>query len=146
MDALISALDMFLEAAGRAAKARAVGPIQDRLEAAMGKMFRAQGRIFGARFERAEAWWPAAGGGTEAMRTLLGELGGGGGGAGGVRAVLEKLMGGGVEEGDWDGMFEAAEEGTFDVFLGPMQQAAKAGLVSGAQARIAGVGGDYLFN
>src|SRR3989304_5847386 len=72
--------------------------------------------------------------------------GGGGGQTEGRRTLLEKLMREGVEEGDLDGMFEAGEEGTFDVFLGPMQQAAKAGLGSGGQARIGGVGIDYSFN
>ena len=132
----------FLEAASVAEKWRVVGPVELRLQRAMARAFKAQGRKFvqgfgvlRGRFQEAGCgpWWrvrprplpsPPQGEGTV-------------GGAIGLREA--------IHEDDWLRIFDVATRETIDLFFDPIQGAARAALTAGAGATLAEVEIDIAF-
>ena len=135
-----SAEGRFREAASVAEKWRVMGPVELRLQRAMRRAFLAQGRKFVQGFGVLRGRFQEAGGGPwwrqkwRAMPLPNPPLGEG--------TVLREA----IHEDDWLRVFDVATRETIDLFLDPIQAAARAALAAGADATLAEVEIDIAFN
>lgn len=118
LERLAGALDRFLEVDQRTRKRRTLDPIERRLEAAMAKAFRAQGRDFLHRLS--------------ALRLKI--------------DASESLREAALRREDWEPLFTEAALATLTVFAEPLTAAAAASLELGARHAIASFATDLSFS
>lgn len=121
MQDVIDALDNFLEAASKFSKARALKPVQRKLEKGMTKAFTAQGRAFLKGFGKFQKDWP-------------------------VQESSRKLREAFITADDLDAIFEKAYWATLKLFTDPLDVAVHQALMSGSAAIIAQLGFDISFD
>lgn len=114
---LFAALDRLTEVAADLRKRRALAAAERRLEAALAKAWRIQGRDFARRFAALQSRF----GTTEALREAIGPE-------------------------DWEALFTEAELATLAVFAEPLTAAARIALTSGARAAIADFAAELTFD
>lgn len=126
---MVHQLRRFLEAASVAEKWRVVGPVELRLQRAMARAFKVQGRKFVQGFGVLRGRFQEAGSGPWWRVRPQG------------RALREA-----IHEDDWLRIFDVATQETVELFFDPIQAAARAALSAGAGATLAEVEIDIAFN
>jgi hypothetical protein len=131
-------MERLMEARRRVSKARALKPIQEEVEAAMEKGWKAQARITLKGFEKMQRVWPVKEALTPGPSPKMGE---------GKRAQAPTgMLLEAVGEGEVDDIFEKAAEETFELFDEPLTAAAAQALESGAAALIGKLGVKISFD